>query len=395
MTGRRQGVQKQQNRSLKISESKHPHSKSKLAIRLTIIFLLIWALIASVYYYSINGSIKKDASTTLNDENKGEPLLRRREPALQDATQTKWTVDNKEEQEWEGPFFETLKSCVSSNASHKKKCLQHAPEGVQRVGILSPPGGIADEFASWLQGHEVAANIPNMELIPTSHVPPYGYGKSHGWTKLIRLVIDPLSYSMLDTYYYYNQDSKSEITVEVNDSITQVYRQIVRWHCRLSHVAAHTALLTIHLSDMLKDPQSTMDQVREFLLSTEDGAGITAMDGASNVEVPASSVDPMRDTLQNLLTRASKDFVVPSNKGEELTMSFGSSIMAALASEMKESKNLSAWPCRSFWKMDPQLQMGAIPKQAAQAMSPDCSSTFSQCFVKTDKCEEKGDPVCQ
>lgn len=68
-----------------------------------------------------------------------------------------------------------------------------------------------------------------------------------------------------------------------------------------------------------------------------------------------------------------------------------------LLDEMKISKNLTAWPCESFWTVgEPQdrLSISPIIQRIAKAMSPQCDAPFTSCFVKRDKCEFKGDGAC-
>eukprot|EP00539_Tryblionella_compressa_P018495 CAMPEP_0178876318 /NCGR_PEP_ID=MMETSP0747-20121128/10230_1 /TAXON_ID=913974 /ORGANISM="Nitzschia punctata, Strain CCMP561" /LENGTH=120 /DNA_ID=CAMNT_0020543865 /DNA_START=121 /DNA_END=486 /DNA_ORIENTATION=- len=68
-----------------------------------------------------------------------------------------------------------------------------------------------------------------------------------------------------------------------------------------------------------------------------------------------------------------------------------------LLDEMKLSKNLTAWPCESFWTVgEPgnRLQLSPVISRISKAMSPNCSANFTSCFVKRDKCEFNGDGKC-
>jgi len=69
-----------------------------------------------------------------------------------------------------------------------------------------------------------------------------------------------------------------------------------------------------------------------------------------------------------------------------------------LLDEMKLSKNLTAWPCESFWTVgEPgnRLELSPIISSISKAMSPNCTAPFTSCFVKKDKCEAKGDGKCK
>lgn len=68
-----------------------------------------------------------------------------------------------------------------------------------------------------------------------------------------------------------------------------------------------------------------------------------------------------------------------------------------LLDEMRISKNLTAWPCESFWNVgDPKnrLEISPVLQRISQAMSPNCTAPFTSCFVKRDKCEYAGDGKC-
>jgi hypothetical protein len=68
-----------------------------------------------------------------------------------------------------------------------------------------------------------------------------------------------------------------------------------------------------------------------------------------------------------------------------------------LLDEMRISNNLTAWPCESFWMVGEssgRLQLSPIISFISQAMSPNCTSPFTSCFVKRDKCEYTGDGKC-
>jgi hypothetical protein len=79
-------------------------------------------------------------------------------------------------------FLETLKSCLPE--TQKKKCKTFIPEGssTQRVALIAPPGDMTHIFFRLLQVvlERAKRKQPNLdiELIPTTHVAPYGYGKT-------------------------------------------------------------------------------------------------------------------------------------------------------------------------------------------------------------------------
>ena len=52
-----------------------------------------------------------------------------------------------------------------------------------------------------------AKNALNTEVVIDSHVPAYGYGKNHGWSRIIRIV-RPLSEHALSLVSTWNQNNK-------------------------------------------------------------------------------------------------------------------------------------------------------------------------------------------
>jgi len=76
-------------------------------------------------------------------------------------------------------YERTMRSCLGS------KCFDEPVNGIDRVGILAPfmSGGevITDILKSRVSNDKVV-------ILYDSNVPAYGYGKNHGWTRIIRLV---------------------------------------------------------------------------------------------------------------------------------------------------------------------------------------------------------------
>lgn len=80
----------------------------------------------------------------------------------------------------EDDFLRTIKSCIPGV---DKKCGMYVAEkgpGKQRIAVISPPGQQGNMLWKSVQKvvklHEKVLNqVAPLELIPTSHVPPYGY----------------------------------------------------------------------------------------------------------------------------------------------------------------------------------------------------------------------------
>ena len=138
-----------------------------------------------------------------------------------------------------------------------------------RIGVMFPPGYIGQSFANWIadalkQSPSRSSSTMDVDILSTSHVPVYGYGKSHGYTKLVRFVPLPLPLAVYDAYLYGVLSSSSleessssssaspSLTVVDSSSLRdalerimktgtnniasmgRILRLILRWHCRLS-----------------------------------------------------------------------------------------------------------------------------------------------------------------
>jgi hypothetical protein len=288
-------------------------------------------------------------------------------------------------------FFDTFRSCLSP-----QKCFQHVPDGsqVQRIAILSPPGTLFNDFVDILKKALLAHYSNSMEemnaaikLLPSSHVPPYGYGKNHGLTKIIR-VHSSLITQVMDTLQFQKQQQRQPKALEnlANDA-SQTMRQVIRWHCRLSHVAAHTALLNVDLSALhVKELERVVNFIvakpgDEPLPLTEEGTDpVTLFPDFSflnNLHVD----EDIRRWFQSNIGRSEMDHIV--------------------LDELDTTNNLSLWPCLSFWRKGTGTATNgeridaSIHEQLAQMMAPKCSEPFVKCSVKFDRCEEKGDIPCR
>jgi hypothetical protein len=77
-------------------------------------------------------------------------------------------------------FSETVKSCLPESNKH---CKLFIPEHTtaQRVAVMAPPGAMEKIFLRLLEvvvGRARRKKKVDIELVSTSHVPPYGYGKT-------------------------------------------------------------------------------------------------------------------------------------------------------------------------------------------------------------------------
>jgi len=164
---------------------------------------------------------------------------------------------------------------INPTTHRKRECLRHVPLGKHhdqidlkysmlkqkpRIGIMIIPSVISFTIANFIKEtlQQTSEEIHfNLEIIITSSVPVYGYGKSHGYTKLIRINVMPLSLAVVDTYLYTagmvlrkNEEDESSNDV-LKDTIDEmklgqrlrvpsigtvgtILSLIMRWNCRMS-----------------------------------------------------------------------------------------------------------------------------------------------------------------
>ena len=137
----------------------------------------------------------------------------------------------------EAAFEQTLRSCLGA------ACYTATPKGSRadsRIALLAPPSQAADAFFAWYVALAKRGGVTarKVEWVQTSHAPPYGYGKNHGYTRIVRLALPLLSSVAASTQ---------------GAPAAESLAQHIRWHCRVSHVAAHTAQLTVRSSKDLTD----------------------------------------------------------------------------------------------------------------------------------------------
>lgn len=94
----------------------------------------------------------------------------------------------------EEAFDSTMRSCLGSFCFDDPV---HVREGldVVRIGVLIPDGVGKDSLIKMM----IAAGVPvgeKLQLEFTSNVPPYGYGKNHGWSRIIRIARDIVPHSL-------------------------------------------------------------------------------------------------------------------------------------------------------------------------------------------------------
>jgi len=346
------------------------------------------------------------------------------------------------------PGRDDSKGEINPTTHKNRECLRFVPLGKNdirkqrpRIGIMAPPGIISDSLGLWIAdvlmhtqkiGGSATDNI-ELEIIPTSHVPVYGYGKSHGFTKLIRFVTLPLPLAVLDAYLWARNEASSTAQLSSVSSflssdppseevLALILRQIMRWHCRLSHVSAHTSMLTVTLDEILNEPEALLNKILRFVWRNDwewEGKEKGAIENGGENEDANNLKDTTKAVILSeynedssfgiLLQRTSAILEkIEFAKSSPSTISkegFQRALENAFQDEMKLSKDLTKWPCPSFWEGIDDVDHGDVEtnqdvaglRHLATHMVPNCNDKdpFIRCTVNRDRCEVVGDSKCK
>jgi hypothetical protein len=248
----------------------------------------------------------------------------------------------------EESIAKTLRSCLG------KYCYDSRPDGsaVDRIALLAPPMSGEKQLLAFLQ--PLVSHDKSIEIVPSTHVPPYGYGKNHGWNAIVRLY-RPIPVHAL---------ALSHASDDTSELFAKQSRQLVRWHCRLNHVAAHTRTLTVHVDSLLANPALEVDRIITFIVGKKGG------------KYPRQR---MLDDIAALIAALKAGGVVPTSTAKAPSAVLATAGAQAMQDEFTMSKGLTKWPCQRF--NDPILSGLPInPK----SLAANCTAPFTKCSVPYD-----------
>jgi hypothetical protein len=290
----------------------------------------------------------------------------------------------------EALLHRTVKECLPSQSKTCKTFVRdpinESEEKVERIALISPPGTLASSLRTRMdhiaeqhnQRHD--RKDPGMAILGTPHVPPYGYGKSHGLTKIVKVMPRPLLLQVTDALRT-SLEPPQTFTDLTWEDVKVGLLQIMRFHCRLSHVAAHTASLTISISNLLNTTELT-ESLQDFMTPKDQRKANPALgDDLSRVD---------EDVRKLLLEQETVGSQILSHIAGSLPagQDFWAELDRLLVSELTATKNMTVWPCPSFWSALPApLQLSPVTRRLARALSPACSDPYVKCFIKKDLCE--------
>ena len=261
----------------------------------------------------------------------------------------------------------TMRNCLGRLCYDEAVVSGGGTTKVDRVGLLAFPHSGGDHLLHFIGA--LGERTPHIDLTHTTNVPPYGYGKNHGWSRIVRLSRDVFDHAL-------------ELTNATTDPqlLGLQVKQIVRWHCRLSHVAAHTKLLTVYVEELVARPAVELEKVLTFVGVKYDrpallraAPGFAASLAADLAPSAAPGAHPSWPPLPPLAV---------------------ATMVKALEDELQHTDNLAAWPCPSFRRLDshegPKAQLPVSAATSRLPVPPDalaanCSAPHVTCSVGFDR----------
>ena len=201
-------------------------------------------------------------------------------------------------------------------------------------------------------------------------------------------------------------------------------------------MSAHTAMLTISLEDVIKDPTAVLTSILNFVWREDwewEGRGGMAINQQQQEKSHEGSWqkeandlidnEDMNDNdnshyyLKRMLEQTTLLLEeTTSTVQDDGKKSFQKAMQGAFSSEMKRSSDMTSWPCPSFWEgissssagddaNDDSVATGNdgerfqmhILQRISKEMVPNCNDEdpFVRCTVNRDRCEVKQDAKCK
>lgn len=267
----------------------------------------------------------------------------------------------------ESVFQSTMRSCLG------KGCFDDPVDTgggmhTNRVAVLMPFRDGSEPLVHMILKAS-GGNMKKIDIIFDTNVPPYGYGKNHGWSRIIRVASNVVPTSIALLKHRYAADEK-----KILELIEPQVQQLMRWHCRLSHVAAHTAMLTVHIEDVLRRPVEELDRMLTFSgKKTARGELLNAVQAFH---------PPLAKAWAKLVGVTSAQNAGPSSNAPEAKAE------ASIRAEMIKSKDLTKWPCASFRDYAHPDIASALPIPPIE-LAANCSERYTKCTIRYDIEEHK------
>jgi hypothetical protein len=320
----------------------------------------------------------------------------------------------------ESIFRRSIRSCLpninlqcQTYVPHHLDDKKQSSSSSARVALLAPPGDLGDWIFRWVS--QLVDSIPTsylgdhvqMDLQRVTHVPPYGYAETHGWTKVLRVLPRSLLLGAADAIRGTLVLGQTQQSLSLRD-LKMALRQILRYHCRISDLATHTAVLTFDMDTLVETPYVARQAVLRFLNVTAVERGeMLPIHRHDDLLVDEEGAD---ESSQGIQVMNEQDVMATSTNVESYAMSLLTwieqheqidvihELNRVLRHELELSANFTKWPCESFWSTGDGphgLDLSDFGRRLAESLAPDCESQFSKCIIQKDHCEHVGDPLCK
>jgi hypothetical protein len=169
-------------------------------------------------------------------------------------------------------------------------------------------------------------------------------------------------------------------------------RQVIRFHCRISHVAAHTAVFNVNVTFTL---EHMMEVVEKVTANPQDGSLLHPTQQQQQQQQQQQRMANVKSYLMEALpslmtttTRVHKDRMLRRVTDKDME-----ALENTLQEELDTTNGLKKWPCQSFWDIR-NIEMDDTLRKMASNLSPDCDAPFTKCVVARDRCEMNGHASC-
>ena len=169
-------------------------------------------------------------------------------------------------------------------------------------------------------------------------------------------------------------------------------RQLIRWHCRLSHVAAHTSTLTIFIDDIILKPHIEIFKILSFIGHRP-----------SRYDILNSISSHYNDLINEYGHK--KYFDISNDKTHVIYHMINENLIKyainSIVDEMATTQDLQKWPCKTFnslkdlptdtdnysdtnKKINSEVDADKLPISNSMLVA-DCSGKYVKCSVPVDK----------
>lgn len=304
-------------------------------------------------------------------------------------------------------FQTTVRSCLGSYCMDEKFTdAENNNEKIERIGILLPDKRIStwEALISQMQSFDDVKSSSKRKIFPSTHVAAYGYGRNHGWSRIVRIVDDlPLQAYQLINHNHIDHEVNKLYEIQVRICTAHrpkllmyfgfYYSALLLIGSPINEMALSTqsrrcphiyvnrlgpwimlpfevTLLfslycAVYTKDLLTHPYVEFDKILSFI-----GIKATREQVSSLMHRHMDSLKKFWDTHYH-----------------DLPEEFANIATKSIENEMEISDDLSKWPCNSF--LDLEQAYGILPYSRYFEVSADCSNSFVKCSVQFDKKEQK------